>query len=84
MNKQQVSTDQTLTPETAKERGYEWVDDLFDSVVTEKDANISTLVANLEKNGYKLGCGSGRSANQPVGLYRLLKKTPSRAQTSNG
>ncbi len=62
--------DQTLTPETARQRGYLLVCDALPRFLEENRDLIATLLAD----GCVLGIGSDRTPDDTVGIYQPLAR----------
>lgn len=63
--------DQTLTPESAGQRGYVLVCDVFPSFVAENRELIATLLTE----GCVLGVGSADTEDDAVGLYQPVVRS---------
>jgi hypothetical protein len=66
--------DSTLTPQNAKERGYEYIDDVFYNVYSLNDAFYDILKL-IKENGYKLGTPSHQNDFEFFyGLYAPIRR----------
>jgi hypothetical protein len=62
--------DETLTPHNAAERGYEFVDEVFNPYYA-----IEEILDFAESRGYQFGVSKGKKdINQVFGLYRRTTK----------
>ncbi len=64
--------DRTLTPQTARQRGYVLVCDAFPRFLEENRELIEALLAD----GCVLGVGSADSSANAVGIYQPLVRHP--------
>jgi hypothetical protein len=61
-----LPVDKTLTPENARQRGYEFVCDLFGEFLEENEE----LLASLGPEGCVLGEASAGNRDEALGLYQ--------------
>ncbi len=65
--------DRTLTAANARERGYEYVCDLFGEFLAENEE----LLASLRPEGCVLGEASADNRDEALGLYQPLRRSAS-------
>ena len=66
----QLPIDSTLTPENATERGYTWLYDIFDGMIS------SPIIQSMVEDGYKLGKASETRYLVAAGVYQPLQLQP--------
>jgi hypothetical protein len=70
--KPNVPIDLTLTPENAKERGYNYFCDIFDGMIHDP------IVQSMIEDGYKLGKASNKSYVVSAGVYVPVRTQPAK------
>ena len=63
--------DDTLTPETANERGYVWVNDVYYVSLLGDQTVLRDIVEMVTKSGYKLGRPVAIPMDDGVGIYSI-------------
>jgi hypothetical protein len=65
--------DPTLTPQTARQRGYHWECDMFEDMLQEENTN--ECIRELLKDGYKLGKAKDEAVRDVIGVYKPIEST---------